>query len=211
MSVMRIKLKILPYEEKLCILVNKNSTINDLKVKVFNAIQHYAIYKQYLEFCAIHLELQIDSDYYGIPEHYALKDCLTDNDTVIVKFVDNKDYQYRSSIHMKYQTKSDLFINQNQSQNRNRHQTQPQFSNNKFPQRGHVKAMSPDFTMHRSQNEHYGTSTYQPQSALIPISENKNVCYTIFLMLCIPRWTTRLLILYLLLFLMIVYRMAVRK
>ena len=172
MSVMRIKLKILPYEEKLCILVNQNSTVSDLKAKVFNAIQHYVIYKQYLDFCTIHLELEIDGDCYGLPQHYVLKDCLTDNDIVIVKFIDNKDFQFRSSIHIKYQTKSDLFNNQNQNQ--------MQFSNNVYSQQQQTQinqfggAMSPDFVMNNDTQNQAQLSQNYGQSQNQNLNQNQN-------------------------------------
>ena len=108
MSTIRIKLKILPYQEKLCILANENCTINDLKGKVFHAIQFYSVYKSYLEFCSIHLEIQINNEVYAIPSHYTLKDAINDNDTIIASFVDNKDLQNRQSVHLKYQTEHDI-------------------------------------------------------------------------------------------------------
>ena len=128
MSVLRVKVKVLPYGEGLCILANENSTIDDVKAKIFNAVSYYPIYKQYLEFCTIHLELQINDESFGVPQHYALKDCLTEKDVIIASFVEHNDYKNRTSIHIKHQSKPDLMMRSNKNNmgpinKRNRNQT----------------------------------------------------------------------------------------
>jgi len=105
---MRVKLKVLPYEERLCILCKDNCTISDLKARVFHAIQFYSAYADYLSYCQIHLEIEISDASYGIPDHYLLKDCVTASDVFVVSFVDNQHLTNRQSIHVRFQTQSDI-------------------------------------------------------------------------------------------------------
>ncbi len=97
-----------PEGERLCILCPSNSTITELQGNVFHAVQLYTLYRDFLEYCTIHLELQIQNTTYAIPAHYILSECYEPSDTFIVTFVENQTFQTRQSIHMPYQTKSDI-------------------------------------------------------------------------------------------------------
>jgi len=116
---MRVKLLVLPFEERLCILCKKGSTIGDLKANVLHAIQFYSIYKQFLVYCSIHLEIKIDGTTYGVPEGYILQECVTPNDTIVVSFVDQHSVQNRQGIHLRAQTPSTIQYRSMMSQSPN--------------------------------------------------------------------------------------------
>jgi len=108
MSNMRVKLLVLPYEERLCILCKERSTIADLKASVNHAISFYSVYQEFLSFCIIHLEIQIDGALYGIPDCYVLRDVATSKDTFVVSFVDQQNVCNRRGIHIPAQSVADI-------------------------------------------------------------------------------------------------------
>lgn len=105
---MRIKLLVLPFEERLCILCKTNSTVADLKANVLHAVQFYSVYKEFLAFCRIHVELKIDDTTFGIPDNYLVRDCANAKDTFVVSFVDQSHLLHRKGIHVPAQTVSDI-------------------------------------------------------------------------------------------------------
>ena len=159
MSTLRVKLMVLPHEERLCVLANSNSTIADLRNKVFHAIQFYSIYKEYLSFCSIHLEIKIDDASYAVPDHYLLADVVKPNDVFIVTFIDNQQYQNRQSIQMNHTTAADIH-----------HRSKQQFAP-KQP-----RHLRPEI------NKNINIQSPQSMKQRHPPIQHKNVCFASFIL-----------------------------
>ena len=167
---MRIKLLVLPFEERLCVLCKKSSTIGDLKANVLHAIQFYSIYKQFLVYCSVHLELRIDGICYGIPDCYVVQDCVTPNDTLVVSFVDHQRVQNRQGIHLRAQTPSTIQYRSMMSSSPNPMNQQPLNQKGLPPQNRSPDIVDPHSLRNQNMNQNQQTWAGGPR-ANIPIRQ----------------------------------------
>eukprot|EP01084_Bolivina_argentea_P035021 64923_1 len=85
---MRIKIVVLPQKEKLCVITQPNSSINELQQLTYTTLMKYPVYQILLVSCNLILELRTNNEDYAISGSYLVREVLRDkNDIIVAKFV----------------------------------------------------------------------------------------------------------------------------